>query len=944
MNFRFLPRFIAAAALAFAVNQQGWAYNPIPADPSVRIGKLDNGLTYYIKHNGTPSGQADFFIAQRVGSINELDNQQGLAHFLEHMCFNGTEHFKGNSLITYLESIGVKFGKNLNAYTSTDETIYNICQVPTARTSALDSCVMILSDWSGRLLLNKEDIDSERGVIMGEMRQRSTPGSRILTRLAPAIYQGTIYGKRMPIGTADIVQNFKPKALRDYYEKWYHPANQAVIIVGDVDVDAMEQMVRKHFADLKAGKKSAMAQRVEIPDNSSPIAVTGSDPEQSVNMIQIYIKEPQLAKDEEGTIMELRRNYIRRLVASMMVERMEDLESNPDCPWSNLGIGVNKFLLSNTRNAFLMRANANDAASARKTLDILNTELLRASLHGFTETEFRRAQLSDRGDMNKAMANASVETNTELARKYATHFTRGGIIPSTEQMYKMMKGVERTTKLEDVNAYVTSLIGTDGHNRITSIYATPADSAGLAPEIILKDAANINLASIEPYVDKFSNRELLSETPVAGTVTSDIAGPFGSRLITLSNGIKVYLRPSDAKPTEVIIHGVSHGGFAMNYDPAKKATYKMTNDILAISGFGGHTASDLRKMLAGSDVRSEVKLNNTSEELIASTTPEDITKALQLLYLKATSVTKDDNAFGALMATNRSKLENPNRTATFAMGDTIHAIVYNRHPLGAKLTASDIDKVNYDTIVALHNDRFRDMSDFTYIITGNFNPDSIMNDVLTYIGSLPGNGRKEHPTSIGYGFYNGEGKYSYTHPMTDNPQSITYSFYNGECPYDLEHILLAQTFGSILKSRLLTEVREKRGLTYSINSHCSVTAGFDGLDTPSKFIMPVYIKSKPGHEEEVYSVVRATVADLIANGPTTDELASVKSFLSKNIGENRRDNSYWDTVLKVYDLYGPDMDSDYEKIVSGMTPEKIRNFGDKYIKNSNHVEISMLPE
>ncbi len=933
-----LSAFILATAAALN------AANPIPPDPSVRIGTLPNGLTYYIKHNASPEGQADFFIAQRVGSINEEENQRGLAHFLEHMCFNGTEHFPGNSLIEYLESIGVKFGRNLNAYTSTDETVYNICQVPTARESALDSCVMILSDWSGRLLLNSADIDAERGVIKGEMRQRSSPGSRILTAIAPTIYQNGIYGRRMPIGLAEVVENFEPQTLRDYYHKWYHPANQAVVVVGDIDVDKIEASIKRHFADIAAGPASATATPVAVPDNATPIVAVGTDSEQANNMLQIYIKEPQLAPEALGTIDEVRRDYMRSLVCDMLVERFDALEETPDCPWSNLGIGLQKFLLSGTRSALMLRATAFDADGARRALDTFNTELLRAATHGFTATELQRAKLSERSKMNTAYANSSTETSTALARKYVKHFVRGGVLPSAEQYYKMMKGVERTTGLDNVNAYFAALVQPDSRNRITTVYAAAKDADVLTPDVIAADAAAIDTAAIEPFVDTFADMPLMAALPQAGSIVDSVEGPFGTRILALSNGIKVYLRHSDATPDQVLVRGVSPGGISMNYDPAKKAIYKMTDDALAVSGYGGHSSTGLRKLLAGHNVKSAVKIGNTAEELIAVTTPSDLETALQLLYLKATAAGRDDNAFGALMSSTRSKLENPNRTATFAMGDTIHSVVYNRHPLGEKIYPADLDRVDYDSILALHRERFADMSDFTFIITGNFNNDSIAGLVEQYIASLPAGNRRERAQDIGYGFYRGNGKFSYTHPMNETPQSITYTFLNGKCPYDLEHILLARTFGSIVKSRLLAEVREKRGLTYGINSHCSVTAGFNGPATPSRFIMPVYIKVEPGHEEEVFGVVRATLADMTENGPSAEEVAKVKAYLAKSIAENRGDNGYWETVIKVYDQYGPDMDTGYEAILDRLTPEAIRTFARTYLPTASHLELSMLPE
>lgn len=919
------------------------AANPIPADPAVRIGTLDNGLTYYIRQNSTPAGQADFFIAQRVGSVNEEENQRGLAHFLEHMCFNGTAHFPGNSLISYLETIGVKFGANLNAYTSTDETVYNICQVPTTRYSSLDSCVMILSDWSGNLLLNTPDIDAERGVIMGEMRQRSSAGSRILEKIAPEVYQGGIYGSRMPIGKAEIVENFDPETLRAYYRKWYHPSNQAVIVVGDVDPDKIEASIRNHFATVKEGPESVKANPVEVADNESPIAVVGSDPEQAQWMVQLYVKQPTLQADEEGTIAEVTDDYMRELIVSMLVERFDALEQDPDCPWSNLGIGDQRFILSGTRDALMLRATAADGEKARKAMDIFNHTLRQAALHGFTESELRRAKLSAKAQRDTQLANASKESNTSLAKKYVKNFTRGSLIPSTEQLYKMMNGVERLTTLEKVNARMAKALPEGGRNEIMIVYAPAKEESQLSSAMLLGDFSAIDNTSITPYVDEFAEKPIMSTLPTPGKIVKSEDGPFSTRLLTLSNGIKVYLRHSDQTPDQVLVRGISDGGFSMHYDPSQKGNYKMTDDVLAISGYGGHTSSDFRKLLAGHNVKSAVKIGNMNEELIAITTPADLATALQVLYLKATTINRDENAFAALMATTRSKLANPNPNATIAMGDSIHTIVYGRHPLGDKLHLEDLDKVDYDSIVALHNDRFSDMGDFTFIITGNYNNDSIDSLVETYIASLPAAGRKERPRDIGYGFFKGNGRFDFTHPMEETPQSIAYTFFNGECDYNLENIILAQTFGQIVKSRLMAELREKRGLTYGINSHCSVTAGFNGPDTPARFIMPVYVKVAPGHEEEVFEVVNQTIADMVNDGPTDEELLKVKAYLEKSIADNRNDNAYWETVIKVKDLYGPDMDSGYEEILSTLTPARIRDFAARHLPTADTARLSMTP-
>ncbi|MDE6806600.1 MAG: insulinase family protein, partial [Muribaculaceae bacterium] len=349
----------------------------------------------------------------------------------------------------------------------------------------------------------------------------------------------------------------------------YHPANQAVIVVGDVDVDKIEESIRRNFSDIAAGPESVTATKVAVADNPLPIVATGTDPEQANNMIQLYVKEPLLPDSLAGTIEEVRRDYIRALVCDMLVERFDALEETPDCPWTGLGIGLQKFLLSGTRNALMLRATAFDAENTRRAISTLDTELLRAALHGFTDTELQRAKLSERSKMNTDYANAEAETNTDMARKYVKHFIRGGVVPSAEQYYKMMKGVERTTSLEDVNRYFADMVKPDGRNRITTIYAAAKDAEALQADVIKRDAESIDIAAITPFVDTFANTPLLADIPLRGSIVSEKDAPFGSRELTLSNGIKVYLRHTDAKPDEVLVHAVSPGGFSMNYDPAK---------------------------------------------------------------------------------------------------------------------------------------------------------------------------------------------------------------------------------------------------------------------------------------------------------------------------------------------------------------------------------------
>ncbi|MCI5833795.1 MAG: insulinase family protein [Prevotella sp.] len=397
---------LAASSTAFSMTQQ------------VRTGTLPNGLTYYIMRNQEPKGQADFFLAQRTGSVQEKENERGLAHFLEHMAFNGSEHFPGNSLITYLESIGVKFGADLNAYTSTDETVYNISRVPTVRQSSLDSCLLILRDWSSALCLNDSDIDAERGVIEGEWRHRSAASNRILEKILPQIYPGSIYGKRMPIGLMSVVKNFKPETLRGYYRRWHRPENQAVIVVGDFNPDIMEAKVKQMFSPLKAGNaKGGKAMLPKVPDNKKMIVAIGSDPEQGHNMLQLHFKHkaPELTGEDYW-----RRKVGESLLGSMLAERMDSLEQTADCPWQSLGVGFTNFLLSRGEHSFVMRGIVKKGRE-KDAFSAWYAEVLRALDHGFTPEELEMAKTEYMGELTKQRRNKK-DSNTAYSRRWVRHF------------------------------------------------------------------------------------------------------------------------------------------------------------------------------------------------------------------------------------------------------------------------------------------------------------------------------------------------------------------------------------------------------------------------------------------------------------------------------------------------------------------------------------------
>lgn len=933
-------KLISLTAVAAALTAS--ALNPLPQDPDVRIGTLPNGLKYYIRHNGKPAGRADFFIAMNVGSVNEEDNQRGLAHFLEHMAFNGSKHFPGNSLISYLESIGVKFGANLNAYTSTDETVYNICEVPATRQSSLDSCLLILRDWSGDLTLDPKEIDAERGVIKGEWRQRNGQATtRLLEKALPEVYPGSIYGHRMPIGLMSVVDNFRPDELRDYYSKWYHPANQCVIVVGDVDPDLIEERIRSLWADCTPAANAALSKPVPVPFNTAPIATVQTDPEQSSTNLQIYLKHDDLPDSLSNTIEELRRDAIGSLVSTMLAERLTEIENADNSPVSRLAVGDVKFLLSRSQPAMVVRAPSKNGR-ATDAVRAIATEFKRAAAHGFLDTELQRAKIDLRADADNDYTGRSSVTNTDYARAYVRHYIDGGALPSAVQKYKMLKGVIRSITLQQVNDYMRSLVAPDAAGTVIIAYVPQSDT--LTSDALADAFTSVKEQDLAAWEDKTVNGPLIPEKPVAGSITAEDPLPqFDATLWTLSNGIRVFLRPSDKNPNSIIIQGYSPGGFSQSYDPAFGPDYKMTNDALAVSAFGPYTSEQLRRLLVGKSVRSAVTVDNMEETVGATATPASLNEAMQMIYLRSTGARRDDRAFNTLMDNTRTRLSGQTANPTFAMGDSIHAYVYNHHPLGAKLTAEGCDKVDYGHILDIYRDRFSDMSDFTFFITGNFSPDSIRPLVETYIASLPGAGRMERPRDIGYGYAKGRNRHRFTQPMA-NPQTIAYTFYNTPCDYNLTNVITGHALGQIAQSKLLADLRENRGWTYGIKSHIGIGAGLNGSDL-ANMIMPVYIRVAPENADSTFDIVARTVESLADPANISDEeLAKVKNYMAKNYADNIDDNVYWLTVMHMYDKFGRDMHSGYLDILNSLTAADLAAFARTYLLTANCIQLEMSPE
>ncbi len=920
----------------------GAAYETIPFDASVVTGKLSNGLTYYVKKNNTPEHHADFFIAQKVGSVQEEENQRGLAHFLEHMCFNGTKHFPGNSLINYLESIGVKFGANLNAYTSTDETVYNISNVPTNRQSALDSCFLVLSDWSHALLLKNKDIDAERGVIEGEWRMRSGAYNRMLEKAAPILYPGSIYGHRMPIGLMSVVKNFKYKELKNYYKKWYHPSNQAIIVVGDIDTDYAVAKIKELFGNIKNPKTIAPVVSVPVPDNEELIVTVQTDNEQTVSNVRVMFKHDDIAADEMRTTKYMENDYLKSVVSSMLTARFADLKLEPDAPFTHVSVMDRKYMISKTKQA-LQFMGISKPGQVDQCVQWISRELKRATRFGFTESEYMRARLKFEASLDKLYRERDKYSNTKYARSLVRVFEDGEPCADIETYCNMMLKVIAGINVEHVNRYLNSIVSPTDRNVVLAAFCS--NKAPLPTEQSLIEAFHAGRnEQVTAYVDSVQSNELLLTEPQSGKIVSETDIPqFDAKLLTLSNGIKVYLKKTELNNNEIVLAGNSPGGLSQSYTIQNAPSYKAFNSIMALSGYGQFSSNDLKKVLAGKNVTMRTFVSKTEEGFQGSTTPQDAETAFKLLYLKLTSPQKDQKAFNNYLDNNRTRLEHQNADPKYEFADSIFATVFQKHPLGGEnLSKEDIDKVDYNTILNCYKDRFSDMGDMNVYIVGNFDDDSIRTYIKKYIASLPSSGRIEKPKDINYRLFGTNIERHWTRKM-ENPQDKNYFFWTANSDYDLKHVLIAKITGQIMQSIFMKEIREERGWTYHVDSHCSVVTDQNGDDAPVIF-MPLNVTVKQGKAQETHDLIEQLMREVAQKGVKEEQLKKVKEYVKKVYTEDREDNSYWMVMLRTFAKHQLNFDKDYLNILDSITTNDIQQFVDHLLTHGHKLKLIMTAE
>lgn len=912
---------------------------PLPVDTAVRIGKLPNGLTYYIRHNEYPKGQADFYIAQNVGSILEEDNQRGLAHFLEHMCFNGTTNFPDNQLREWLESIGVKFGANLNAYTGVDETVYNINNVPVARESVQDSCLLILHDWANDLTLDPKEIDKERGVIHEEWRRSMQGQMRIIEKLLPIVYPTSKYGHRLPIGTMEVVDNFAPQALRDYYEKWYRPDQQAVVVVGDIDVDRIEGKIKEMFSSIEMPENAAERKYEPVPDHKGTIYAIGSDPEQKTLIGQLMFISDPLPKEMKNTPMYYAQSYIEGMIGTMINNRLSEISSKPDAPFAGAGVNFGGFFLSSKVKDALTASAVAKGNDIIEPLKAVYREVLRAQRGGFTQSEYERARNEYISSIERVYNNRNTRENGTFVSEYVGNFKDGDPIPGIEAEWPLIQQIAMSIPVQVINQTMSQAITPD--NRVLMVLCPEAEGMTNPTEQQLADAlASVDAESIEAFVDEVKSEPLIPSDPVAGAVTSTVNNEkWGTTEWTLSNGAKVIIKSTKFKEDEILFTAYANGGYA-DYSADYDNSLMFLPVAMQAYGLGSYTNTDLSKYTAGKQASLYISFSNYSRSMGGSATPKDLPTLMEMVYMGFKDIEFTEDEFAALQKAYSGILANQEKSPEYIFQKSLLSTLYDS-PRNQAINSSIIEKASRNQILEVAHAMTANAADWTFIFVGNVDPATLRPMVEKYIASLPGDEKTavKEVKSYNPAFFmkGGDKTDTFSTPMS-TPQTHVAIIEKGDMEFTPKNSLLASIAGQILTNRLIKTVREDMGAVYSISASGQLDrTGLSPASLMTSFPM------KPEMKDEVLPFIKGEFKAMETN-VTPDELNPIKEYMAKVFTENREKNPAWRSAILGTLANGVDTFNGNVDTVNSITVQDVMDFMKALNAQNNYRVVILDPE
>ena len=907
----------------------------IPNDPSVKIGKLPNGLVYYIKKNVEPKNRAELYLGNKIGSLMENDDQLGLAHFTEHMAFNGTKDFPKNEIINYLQKAGVRFGADLNAYTGFNQTVYQL-PIPTDSAEVFKTGFKILANWAGKVTMEGKEIDNERGVIIEEDRQRGKDaGERIRKQILPLLLGDSQYARRLPIGDVQLLQTFTHDKIRNFYKDWYRPNLQSVIAVGDFDVNEVEKLIIANFSDLTNPANERARPYYSIPDNAQPLIKLVTDKEQPYNVAQVIYKQKQGTVKTEGDYKVL---LTQNLVNSMMAARLAEITQKGNAPFlfAQSAYAPYQGGLVWGLSALQTVAVAKTGAELQKAVVAAIAENERMAKFGFTAGELETAKKKMEAGVEKQFKEKDKTKSAALVQQYLNNFLIGTAMPSAEHSYELSKKTLQHITLADINAAAKAMVTKT--NQIIVVQAPEKEKENLPTEAALLAAIKNAGNGVTPYVDNTVNKPLIAQAPKAGTIVNETKNDkIGVTSLTLSNGVKVVLKPTDFKNDQIIFTSFAKGGSSL----AKDDDFQSADNanLIAQSGVGDFNPTQLSKYLAGKTVSASAYINDLYQGFSGSASPKDLETAFQLIYAYATNPRKDVEIFNKNISDYKVITANKNSSPTSVFADTVQAVMANYHKRGMPTNLSDIDKINLDKAYAFYKDRFADASGQTFVFVGNFDVEKIKPLITTYLASLPSLNRNEN--FVDNGVNPPKGKVSKAVKKGLEDKVTVQLVFHDNYTYNAENNVMLDALKASLDIKITERLREKESGVYSPGVSLSVQKY-----PTAQYFFTISFNCAKANVEKLVNAALEEVNAFKQNGVTAEDLQKFKSEELRQEELSLRENAFWVNYLTNRLKYGDNLDQVLGNTarINGVTVEATKAAAQKYLNGDNYIRLVLLPE
>ena len=909
------------------------AQTPLPLNPQVRHGVLPNGLSYYLLKNTEPEGRANFYIAQKVGSTLENQDQLGLAHFLEHMAFNGSKNFPGKNMLNYLQSKGIRFGADINAYTSFDETVYNINSIPTSDEALMDSVLLALHDWSCALSLEGDEIEAERGVIHEEWRSRNDANTRMFNAVLPQLFDEYQYAQ-MPIGTMEVVLNFPHEALRSYYEKWYRPDQQGIVIVGDFDVDLMEKKVIDLFSKIEMPENAAERTYPPVSDNVEPKYITFEDPELQRTLIQLSFKKEKLPFEFRNSVEGYVQSYVVESILSAMINnRLSEMSQKADCPFVYAGVSFDNYWVAKTKYSFNVTIIPKD--DVKSAFEVAMSEIVRACKTGFNDSELQRVKDQMLSRYEKMYNEREKTDSDDRAQEIIRHFIDNEPAPGIEAEYQMMQQMLPMIPVQIFNDFAKQILTKE--NQVLLVSQPQVEGKTLpAKEEMLSILNNAMNAEYEAYVDEVITDPLIEKMPKKGKIKKEYKGKFGTTVMELSNGAKVIVKPTDYAADQIAFNAFSIGGQfnALENKEANPSELKLISAAVEASKFGTFDNIKLRKYLAGKNVGISFQMGKAIDNIYGQSTVKDLETMLQLNYLYFTDIRPDAETYNATIEQYRAMLKNAEKNPNTIFMDNVYKTWYDNNPIYTQLKYADLDVANYETMLNVAKKHLDNAADYTFTFVGNVDIDALRPLVEQYIATLPAN-KKKHDKLVYTGSQaKGQIVNDFKQEMETPSVQVFNVYSDNNIAYSIENEVKLSLLSDVLDIVYTNTLREEEGGTYSpatqaminpFNNEWTVLYMFvTGDDSKEKLC-------KRAHEEFL---------KLLAEGTNEENFNKVKDAALNQYQINSKNNSYWQEAIYQNEM-GQDVATNHEAAIKNLTLEEFNAFIKNLYNGNNRMQVIM---